>query len=168
MQETRSELLQGLCPILNVNVVSTRKRAKTIDTILTSPENLSEEKVKLQAKNRKRCNKNTETQKISLVTKRKKKGINLAESATSSKKNEEEFFFEESGDSESDEECCVGCGEHYRETKNTNDWIQCLYCKKWYNEYCGKYENLCDLCGKVFSKKNNMFGIISSLKSLCT
>ncbi|KAL3266732.1 hypothetical protein HHI36_010893 [Cryptolaemus montrouzieri] len=99
-KETPSKLLQGLCPIPNANVMSTRKRAKTVATILTSQENLSEKKAKLQAKNK--SNKNTETQKISLVKKRKKKGINLAKSATSPESSEEEVFFQESGDSESD------------------------------------------------------------------
>ncbi|KAL3277951.1 hypothetical protein HHI36_013291 [Cryptolaemus montrouzieri] len=89
-KETPSKLLQGLCPIPNANVVSTRKRAKTVVTILTSPENLSEKEAILQAKNKKRCNKNTETQKISLVKTRKKKGINLAKSATSSESSEDE------------------------------------------------------------------------------
>ncbi|KAL3288991.1 hypothetical protein HHI36_003434, partial [Cryptolaemus montrouzieri] len=84
-------------------------------------------KGKAASQEQKLCNKNNETQIISLVEKKEEEKINLTKSATSSESSEEEVFSQESGYSESDEECCVGCGEHYCETKETDDWIQCLY-----------------------------------------
>ena len=51
---------------------------------------------------------------------------------------------------EYDENECVGCGENYNETQREDDWIQCIMCERWLHEGCSKYENVCDLSGKVF------------------
>jgi hypothetical protein len=54
---------------------------------------------------------------------------------------------------EEDENECVGCGETYLSTSKKNDWLQCVHCACWFHEGCSKYENLCDRCGKVITKK---------------
>jgi hypothetical protein len=48
---------------------------------------------------------------------------------------------------EEDENECVGCGAV------ADDWLQCVHCACWFHEGCSKYENLCDRCGKVITKK---------------
>lgn len=54
---------------------------------------------------------------------------------------------------EEDETECLGCGEKYNVTTKNDDWIKCLHCQRWFHESCSKYVNLCDMCGKILSKK---------------
>ena len=35
-----------------------------------------------------------------------------------------------------EENDCVGCGENYNDTKNRDDWVQCIICTRWLHESC--------------------------------
>lgn len=48
---------------------------------------------------------------------------------------------EESGDT-----LCCECKELYSLTRSSDDWIQCISCKKWLHENCTSYENYCNKC----------------------
>ncbi|XP_050297262.1 uncharacterized protein LOC126736773 [Anthonomus grandis grandis] len=77
----------------------------------------------------------------------------LKKSDSDSEISSEEIVYQDSDEKGSEDECCTGCGEEYSATKKKDDWIQCLYCKTLYHENCSKYINVCDLCGKLLSKK---------------
>ncbi|KAI4468358.1 zinc finger fyve/phd-type [Holotrichia oblita] len=115
-------------------VVKTRGRQLAI--ILNSSERIKIQKHKTNAKKKKN------------VVKQKKP-------LTSSDSDSESPVLQESDTSvaeEWDENECAGCGENYFETSKNEDWIKCVNCSRWLHSGCSKFENFCDLCGKMNKK----------------
>lgn len=118
-----------------------RKRAKKVAIVLTSPEHVSEIKLK---KDKKQLKDKTPVQKG-----RKRK--NKSPSSSDSEKDEPTFPSSESENEEKEdfgEDECVGCGEDYQSTTKKDDWIRCVRCQFWLHESCTKYVDLCHRCGK--------------------
>ncbi|CAH2007023.1 unnamed protein product [Acanthoscelides obtectus] len=48
---------------------------------------------------------------------------------------------------------CVRRKEDYRQTCKQDDWLQCIFCKRWLHETCTGFVNLCNKCGKSVATK---------------
>lgn len=143
------KLLDAVSPIPKVEAKNVRKRAQNIATVLTAVENLEEKRIKKQ---KKETSTKKETSMKKVKSKRPKEKVKTKIVLSSESENGDfSLDDEESGDSLSSE--CAGCGEKYSQTKKKEDWVQCLHCSAWFHEGCSKYTNLCDLCGKILSKK---------------
>lgn len=82
-------------------------------------------------------------------TKQKKNKINKRQESTDTEDDDEPILLE-SGDSSpvrSLIDDCVGCGDNYYTTELTEDWIQCVICKRWAHENCTEYDDKCHPCG---------------------
>lgn len=153
---TPGKLLDQINPTPKL-VVSAKKRAKSVATLLTSREHIATVKNRT-AKKTKQTKKNTPEKKIpkkkTIVRKRKR-------SPSPSSDEEEENIdiqYEEESDnlSEVDETECTGCGESYNSTRKKEDWLQCIICQMWFHENCSSFSNTCQNCGKTaFKKKKN-------------
>lgn len=145
---TPSKMLEKISPapsVVTTKLQEVRKRSRQVAAVMTSPEFLNEKKSKLK-KNEKKTNINAE--------KKKKRQIKIKKDNSDTDSDENVPYEEEDTQmSEEDDSECVGCGEKYTNTRKCEDWVQCLHCKRWSHENCSKYENLCDLCGKVLAKK---------------
>lgn len=148
---TPGKILEQINPTPKL-VVSAKKRAKTVATLLTSPDYIA------TVKNRS-AKKSKQTKKDAPKTKIQKRTIGQKNrhSPSSSSDEEEniEVQYEEESDalSEVDETECVGCGESYNNTRKKEDWLQCIICQQWFHENCSSYSNTCQNCGKTAFKK---------------
>lgn len=146
---TPGKILEKINPVPLVKVDEVRKRSRQVAAVMTSPEFLTEKKSKLKNKTERTQKKQIKVKSQKNLPKRKN------EKMESDTDTDESVPYEEEDNEVSDEDDteCTGCGEKYRNTTRPDDWIQCLHCKKWTHEGCSKYQNLCDLCGKVFAMK---------------
>lgn len=149
---TPGKLLDQINPTPRL-VVSAKKRAKSIATLLTSPENIAIAKNKAAKKTK--TKKNMPQKKISEKTiVRKRKHLPLP----SSDEEDVEVEYEEESDTVSviDDTECTGCGESYSSTRKKEDWLQCIICQMWFHENCSSFISTCQNCGKTaFKKKRN-------------
>lgn len=132
------------------NEMSAQK--KTNEWKRSKPEYLEKEKMQV-----KKIKKEKATQKHT-----KKKAKERKESTET--EDDEEPILLESGDSslvESLVDDCVGCGDNYYTTDLTEDWIQCIICKRWAHENCTEYDDKCHPCGnriKIDARKGKGTG----------
>lgn len=148
---TPGKLLDQINPTPKL-VVSARKRAKTVATLLTSPDHIAtvKERSAKKAKKTKMDTLKTKIQKQTVGKKRKR-----SPSPSSDEEEDIEVQYEEESDalSEVDESECVGCGESYNNTRKKEDWLQCIICQNWFHENCSSYLNTCQNCGKTAFRK---------------
>lgn len=146
---TPEKLLEQINPTPKL-VVSAKKRARAVATLLTSPEHIATVKERHEKKNKQ--TKNTTKKQIpkKKIQKRKR-----SPSPSSDEEQNIEVPYEEESDtlSEVDNTECAGCGESYNNTRKKEDWLQCIICQKWFHENCSSYVNTCQNCGKTAFKK---------------
>lgn len=140
---TPGKLLTELSPVPITPAVETVKsRGRRIAEVLNSAEKIEAKKASKRGKKK---------QQITKPKKRKNGNREISESS------DDDLDIPVTNDSEDEEEWneneCIGCGEDYRQTNKTEDWIQCVICNRWCHENCTKYVNLCDTCGNVTAKK---------------
>lgn len=138
-KETPGKILDIVSPVPKIKAAVLRKRSKQLCTELTSMENISEKKKKLNS-TKKVKPKKIEKKFVKTLTKQSRK--------KSSSSEDEEPNYDDSSEASDESDQCIGCGEHYSQTKKTDDWIECMRCKRWVHEGCSKYLNFCDICGK--------------------
>lgn len=146
---TSGKLLNQINPTPKL-VPSAKKRAKSIATLLTSPEHIATVKERIA----KKC-KQTKTIHGKKYTRKRRRS-----SLTSSDEDNDdvEVQYDENSDTleDIDETECTGCGEIYNSTKKKEDWLQGVICKRWFHENCSSLINTCQDCGKTeFKKKQN-------------
>lgn len=121
-----------------------KTRGRQLATILNSSQRIEIQKDKKNTKKKSRCTIQKKT-----VVKQKKR-------LESSDSDSESPVLQESDTSaeEWDENECVGCGENYFETTKKDEWLKCVDCSRWLHNGCSKFENFCDLCGKLRKKSS--------------
>lgn len=141
---TPGKLLDVISPIPKTSAKAVVKtRGRQLATILNSSQLIEIQKEK---KNKKKKT-GGPIQKKTVVKQRKR--------LESSDSDSESPVLQESDTSveEWDENECVGCGENYFETTKKDDWLKCVDCSRWLHNGCSKFENFCDLCGKLRKKR---------------
>lgn len=134
-------------PVIAPRVQKARQNSKRLASILNCTNNITLLKEKKEV-SMKRASKGKNP---SIIKRSRKK---IVESESSNDEEDAPFALNDEEEVTSEEEdCCQGCGESYKATKKTVDWIKCLRCSRWLHEDCSKYENYCDSCGK-FRNKN--------------
>ncbi|KAJ8940654.1 hypothetical protein NQ318_012737 [Aromia moschata] len=159
---TPTKLLHEVSPI-PVAPIPLFKRRKQGASVLTSPLNIENLKVRIINKTTKKC-RNTETltceSRGSLkkqVGKRSK--VKKAREKWSSS-DEEPLSKQGRNDDNSDCEC-VECFELYSKTTKTVGWLQCLECKEWLHETCTMYGEKCNRCSRTAMMKMKRTATIS-------
>lgn len=143
---TPSKILSDLAPPIPEKITAVKKRSKQVAAILTSPEHLESRKEKDKKAQKGKTTQNKKKKENKPVKNKKKRKMVSSSSEESVGINLES---DESGSEDFEENCCVGCGEDYRHTTKTVDWIQCVTCLLWLHESCTSFGDFCQKCGKL-------------------
>lgn len=142
---TPGKLLNDISPVpVTSKAVMVKKRGRQLAIVLNTSDRIAETKRKKAEKER---------PKTSL--KRKRNVNKKMNNEDSSDTCDEAPVLNDSDESieQWDENECAGCGENYLQTTSKDSWMQCIKCRRWLHDGCSKYDNYCDMCGKVKSKK---------------
>lgn len=139
---TPGKMLNLISPIPSTSTVRKSVSRKIhVARILTSQENITDQKAR-QQNNQKKGN---------LKRKRKPKVPDLLSS--SEEENNVEYAEESDGPEDFGEDICAGCGDEYSKTQKKDDWVECIICKIWSHDTCTSYVNTCNACGNKNLKK---------------